>query len=222
MRLQLAVVIALALVVGVVAAGLVATGQRGDGEPPVPVTAGGSDEPATRVPPPPPPPAAAPRPRRGRAFPLAEAMKELDLVRPSRLKRAEDFTVKTPGGGAFRLADHRGKVVMVNFWATWCPPCLEEMPAMERLYRQHREAGFTLVAVSVDGDDKVVPPFVKKLGLTFPIGLDPGMDLANAYGVRALPSSFLVDREGNLVALAIGPRHWDDDASHSLVEGLVR
>ena len=111
---------------------------------------------------------------------------------------------------------------MVNFWATWCPPCLEEMPAMERLYRKHKDAGFTLVAISVDADPKKVKPFVSEHKLTMPIGVDPKMDLANTYGVRALPSSFMIGRDGNLAALAIGPRHWDNDAAHSLVEGMLR
>jgi len=170
------------------------------------------------------PPAAAPagRARGGRALPLAEAIKELDLIKPARTKPADDFAVPTPGGETFRLGDQRGKVVMVNFWATWCPPCLEEMPAMERLYRRHKDAGFTLVAISVDTDPKKVTPFVSAHKLTMPIGVDPKMDLANTYGVRALPSSFVVGRDGNLAALAIGPRHWDNDAAHSLVEGMLR
>ena len=160
--------------------------------------------------------------RRGRVLPLDEAVKELDLIRPARPKVADDFTVPTPAGATFRLGDQRGKVVMVNFWATWCPPCLEEMPAMERLYRRHKDAGFTLVAISVDADPKKVTPFVSEHKLTMPIGVDPKMELAQTYGVRALPSSFVVGRDGNLAALAIGPRHWDNDAAHSLVEGMLR
>jgi peroxiredoxin len=161
--------------------------------------------------------------RAGRArMSVADAIKELDLIKPARQKLADDFTVPTPGGDKFRLADQRGKVVMVNFWATWCPPCLEEMPAMERLYRKHKDAGFTLVAISVDADPGKVTPFVTEHKLTMPIGVDPRMDLANTYGVRALPSSFVVSRDGHLTALAIGPRHWDNTAAHALVEGLLR
>ena len=93
---------------------------------------------------------------------------------------------------------------------------------MERLYRQHKDAGFTLVAISVDADAGKIGPFLTAHKLTFPVGLDPRMDLANGYAVRALPSSFIVGRDGNLAALAIGPRHWDNDAAHSLVEGMVR
>lgn len=166
--------------------------------------------------------AVAPPPRAGRVLSLDAAIKELDLIRPSRQKAAEDFTAPLAGGRSFRLSEHRGKVVLINFWATWCPPCREEMPAMERLWRQHKGAGFVMVAVSVDADPKVVPPFVGEHGFTFQVALDPKMGVANAYGVRALPSSFLVDRQGKLAALALGPRAWDNDAAHSLVEALAR
>jgi peroxiredoxin len=153
---------------------------------------------------------------------LPDAIRELDLIKPARTKRAEDFSLSTPGSGKIRLFDYRGQVVLINFWATWCPPCLEEMPAMERLYRQHRDGGFALVAVSVDADSKVVAPFVTARKFSFPVALDPTMTMASAYGVRALPSSFIVARDGTLAALAIGPRHWDNDAAHSLIEGLAR
>jgi peroxiredoxin len=165
---------------------------------------------------------ASPRRRAGRVYDLEEAIKRLDLIKPARQKMAQDFTLPTPASATFKLSEHRGKVVMINFWATWCPPCLQEMPAMERLYRQHRDAGFEMVAVSVDTDAAKVKPFLAAHKFTFRVVLDPAMGLANTYGVRALPSSFLVDRTGALTALAIGPRHWDNDAAHSLVEAMVR
>jgi cytochrome c biogenesis protein CcmG, thiol:disulfide interchange protein DsbE len=152
---------------------------------------------------------------------LDEAVRELDLVRPPRVKRAEDFTVALLSGEPLKLSEQRGKPVMINFWATWCAPCREEMPAMERLYRRHREHGFVLLAVSVDTDAALVRPFLERHKLTFPVTLDSKMSLANAYSVRALPSSFLVDRDGNLAALALGPRAWDNRVAHSLVEGML-
>jgi peroxiredoxin len=153
---------------------------------------------------------------------LDAAIRELDLVKPSRAKAAEDFTLPALNGGTFSLADQRGKMVLVNFWATWCPPCLEEMPAMERLWQKHKDAGFVLVAVSVDADPKKVVPFVTEHKLTFPIAFDTKMSVAEKYGVRALPSSFILARDGMLAALALGPRHWDNKASHRLVETMVR
>jgi len=215
MRPLVAVVIVLALVIAAAAVGFLTGQPRHDAD-------ASASSPAVAPPASPPPAMASARPRPGKLLPLADAMKELELIRPSRAKLADDFTVKTPGGGTFRLSEHRGRVVMINFWATWCPPCLEEMPAMERLHQQHKDAGFTLVAISVDTDPAKVGPFLTSHKLTFPIGLDPRMDLANAYAVRALPSSFIVGRDGGLAALAIGPRHWDSNAAHSLVEGMAR
>lgn len=162
------------------------------------------------------------RARAGQVYGLDEAIKRLDLIKPARQKIADDFTLPTPGAAKFKLSEHRGKVVLINFWATWCPPCLQEMPAMDRLYRQHREAGFEMVAVSVDTDGGAVKPFLARHEFAFRVALDPTMGLANTYGVRALPSSFIVDRKGMLAALAIGPRHWDNAAAHSLVEAMVR
>lgn len=217
MRPLPAVLIALVLVLSATGLALFIAGPRPSSAPPALPR-------AAQAPPDPPPAATVPaKASAGPArMPLADAIKELDLIKPARTKAAEDFTVATPGGEKIRLADQRGKVVMINFWATWCPPCLEEMPAMERLYRAHRDAGFVLLAVSVDADPKKVTPFVTSHKLTMPIGVDPRMDLANAYGVRALPSSFVVGRDGNLAALAVGPRHWDNRAAHALVEGMLR
>jgi peroxiredoxin len=156
------------------------------------------------------------------ALALDAAARDLDLVRPPRPTLADDFTVTLVRGETFRLREQRGKPVLINFWATWCAPCREEMPAMERLYRRFREQGFVLLAVSVDADPAVVGPFLDTHKLTFPVAIDARMDLANQYRVRALPSSFIVDRERYLAALALGPRAWDTRPAHALVEGLLR
>jgi len=214
MRPLLAIVIALTLAAVAAAVGLFAGENRSGGEVSGPSPAVTVAGPAKAT--------VAAQPRAGRVLALADAIRELDLIKPARTKRAEDFSLNTPGSGKFRLFDHHGQVVLINFWATWCPPCLEEMPAMERLYRQHRDGGFTLVAVSVDADSKLVAPFLMARKFSFPVALDPSMHMANTYGVRALPSSFIVARDGTLAALAIGPRHWDNDAAHSLIEGLAR
>ncbi|MGH7306645.1 MAG: TlpA disulfide reductase family protein [Candidatus Rokuibacteriota bacterium] len=152
---------------------------------------------------------------------LDQAARELDLIRPPRPKQASDFSVSLLGGETLKLKGQRGKPVLMNFWATWCAPCREEMPAMERLYRKHRERGFVLLAVSVDTDAALVKPFLDQHKLTFPVTLDAKMDLANAYGVRALPASFLIDRHGYLTAVALGPRAWDNRAAHTLVERML-
>ena len=153
----------------------------------------------------------------------ADPFGALDLIRPSHVTAAPAFTVPRLDSGSVTLTELRGRVVFLNFWATWCPPCKEEMPSMERLYRRHNERGFTILAISIDSDgtDRVAA-FVKKLGLTFPIGLDPKLEVANRYTVRALPSSFLIDRQGNTVAVALGPRDWDGTAAQAVIEMLLR
>ena len=158
-----------------------------------------------------------------RAAPAGDPFAELALLRPSRPTAAQDFTVPSLTSRPLRLADFKGRVVFLNFWATWCPPCKEEMPSMERLYQRYKDRGFTIAAISIDsGGTHAVASFVKKLGLTFRIGLDPNLEVANRYTVRALPSSFLIDRHGNTVAVALGPRDWDGRAAHEVVESLLR
>jgi thiol-disulfide isomerase/thioredoxin len=157
-----------------------------------------------------------------RPLSVDEAMRELDLIKPPRARGVEDFTLPTPGGGQFRLSAHRGKVVFINFWATWCPPCREEMPSMERLYMRLRDRRFAMVAVSLDASSPVVTSYLAEGRFTFPVALDPKMDLANSYGVRALPATFIVDPRGELVAMALGPRSWDGPAAMALIEGVAR
>jgi peroxiredoxin len=166
-------------------------------------------------------PAASPRATAGKALTLDEAIRELELIRPPKPKFAEDFSLPTASGQTFKLSAQRGRPVFVNFWATWCPPCLEEMPALERLWRAQKSAGFVMLAVTVDANPKLATPFVERHGFTFTVGFDPKMELANTYGVRALPSSFVIDRDGRLAAVAIGPRAWDNVAAHALIERLA-
>ena len=205
-------VFAIVLVLAAVGVALYAAATAPTSERAAPITVRPSVESA-----PPPAPAA---PATGPSVDLA--LKHLDLIKPSRPKVAEDFALPTPDGASFRLAEQRGKVVLVNFWATWCPPCLEEMPAMERLWRRHKDAGFVLVAISLDADPKKVPPFVGARKFSFPVALDPKMAVAEKYGVRALPSSFVIDRQGMMAGVALGPRSWDDSAAHGLVQAMLR
>lgn len=156
------------------------------------------------------------------AGPAADPFHALDLIRPSRPIAAKDFAVPGLASATLRLSDFRGTARLVNFWATWCPPCKAEMPSMERLYRRYKARGFTVLAISLDTDTAAVAPFVRRFTLTFPIGLDPKLKVADDYTVRALPSSFLIDRTGTIVAVALGPRDWDGAAAHGVIEALLR
>ena len=156
------------------------------------------------------------------ALPAAEdSYAALALMRVTPTGAAKDFTTPAPGGGTVSLAHYRGRVVFLNFWATWCPPCLVEMPAMERLYGRLRDKGFVVLAISLDADEAAVTPFLKEHGLTFPVGLDPKQRVGILYGVRALPSTFLLDRKGRVVAQALGPREWDGPAALAVIDALL-
>jgi peroxiredoxin len=124
---------------------------------------------------------------------------------------APDFVLPALDGPEVGLQALRGRVVLVNFWATWCKPCEDEMPAMQRLYTALGAGDrFELLAVSVDEADDEVRAFRDRLGLTFPILLDPGKRAANAYHTFRFPESWLVGPDGVVVARYVGPREWDD------------
>jgi len=157
-------------------------------------------------------------------FVLAEdPVAALSLIRPRPAKEAPDFQARTPDDHLLRLADYKGKVVFLNFWATWCEPCREEMPGMERLHRAYKDRGLVVLAVSLDSQGaSVVNPFVRKLGLTFSVALDPKMAVRERYGVWAVPSTFIIDRAGKRVLFANGSREWDSKAAHALMESLLK
>lgn len=115
-------------------------------------------------------------------------------------------------GGAVRLSDFRGRVVLVNFWATWCKPCEDEMPAMEKLYRELHPRGFELLAISVGEEASVVKAFRDGLGVTFPILLDGDKTVSSTWQTYAFPESLLVDRDGVILERYVGPREWDAPA----------
>lgn len=144
------------------------------------------------------------------------------LPRPGRVE-APDFLLKTLDGQNRSLQQDRGKVVLMNFWATWCPPCIREMPAMQRLYDKFRAQGLEIVAVSVDqGNPDAVRKFSESLKLNFPVVLDPEQVTKQAYQVRALPTTYLIDRKGRVVAVGMGAREWDGESAFGLVEHLLK
>ncbi|HET9590667.1 MAG TPA: TlpA disulfide reductase family protein, partial [Anaerolineales bacterium] len=105
---------------------------------------------------------------------------------------APDFELKTPAGETMKLSDLRGQAVLINLWATWCPPCRAEMQTMEKVYNEYKEQGFTVLAVNMtyQDDPLAVVPFLDEQGLTFPVLLDETGEMAHAYQLRSLPSSF--------------------------------
>jgi peroxiredoxin len=122
---------------------------------------------------------------------------------------APTFSLPTLDGGAVDLTTLRGKVVVVNFWATWCPPCVEEMPSLEKLHRALGPEGLVVLGVSVDEDEAALRSFIQKVGVTFPTLRDPGgRGPSTAYRTTGYPETFVLDPQGVLLDKYIGPAEW--------------
>jgi len=114
------------------------------------------------------------------------------------------LTLEDLSGLPVSLDDYLGKVVLVNLWATWCPPCREEMPVLQTFYEDHKVDGFVLVAINQEEPREVVEPFVKEFGLTFPVWLDLDYQAEQEFNTNSLPSSFVVDRTGRVRLMWFG------------------
>jgi peroxiredoxin len=119
---------------------------------------------------------------------------------------APDFSLKTTLGGSVTLSELRGQAVLVNLWATWCPPCRAEMPAIEKMYREYKDRGFIVLAVNMtrQDDPAQVAPFADEYNLTFPILLDESGEVAALYQLNSLPSSFFINRDGIIEEVVVG------------------
>jgi len=156
---------------------------------------------------------------------LAQAqapLANLLLVPEPERHAAPAFTIENLRGGDVTLADYKGKLVLLNFWATWCAPCLKEMPSMEKLWQKYKEQGLVVVAVSVDeGYKKRIQTFLKLYDLSFPVLLDPESEVSDLYKVSGIPASFLIDRNGKIISRLVGEADWFSDDAIQLVEDLL-
>lgn len=119
---------------------------------------------------------------------------------------APDFTLRALDGQTYHLAELRGQAIIVNLWATWCPPCRAEMPTLQKLYSEYQKEGLIVLAVNSTVQDQPakIPDFVRQYGLTFPILLDEQGEVSRAYQLRSLPSSYFIDRDGRIREVVIG------------------
>jgi thiol-disulfide isomerase/thioredoxin len=134
---------------------------------------------------------------------------------------ADDFELSSLTGGKVKLSSYRGRVVFLNFWATWCPPCRAEMPSMERLHALLRDRGLEIVAVDLQEPKDTVQKFVKDNALTFTILLDPQAAVGGAWGAQSIPTTYLIDRKGAILARSVGSREWDSADMVSLFETIL-
>ncbi len=135
---------------------------------------------------------------------------------------APGFQLTSLDGKQISLSDFRGKIVMVHFWATWCPPCVEEIPTLDRLYHNLADKDFVLLAVSVDeGGAGAVSSFLQRNRLTLPVLLDPSHSVSSLYGTFKFPETYLVDRNGKVRYKVIGPQDWTAPESIRVISDMI-
>lgn len=155
------------------------------------------------------------------AYAEHSAFDKMGVVRPKTSESAPDFVAKNLKGQDVKLSDFNGKVVLLNFWATWCGACMEEMNSMQNLYSNLQADGVEVLAVSIDrwNEDRI-QEYVKKNKLTFPVLLDQDQKVRKKYHVMGLPTSYLIDGEGKIRGYASGARTWDSTDSQELFLSL--
>jgi len=135
---------------------------------------------------------------------------------------APDFALKSSTGENLRLSEYRGNVVMINFWATWCGPCRQEMPLLDELYTRYERVGFSLLGVNIDDDSRRAMQMVEDLGVSFPVLFDVRKEVSKLYEVEAMPVTVLVDREGNVRYVHHGYKSGYEDKYLDQVRSLLR
>jgi peroxiredoxin len=155
------------------------------------------------------------------AEPMPEGLAALELA-PVPRAAAPAFALRTLDGRSLSLATLRGDVVLVYFWATWCPYCRKELPTtMEELARRYRDQRLTVLAVNIEEGADTVGPWVRRHGVTVPVLLDADGEVASEYRVTATPTAVLIDREGRMLARAVGTRAWTGERGRALWDALL-
>jgi peroxiredoxin len=135
---------------------------------------------------------------------------------------APSFTLAALSGQQAALSQYKGQVVMVNFWATWCGPCQQEMPLLDQMYKKYKPAGFTLIGVNVDKEAPAVRELMARKPVSFPVLLDPANQVSKAYHVDEMPSSVLIDRKGEIRYIHRGYRPGDENEYQDRIRQLIR
>jgi peroxiredoxin len=135
---------------------------------------------------------------------------------------APDFSLPARDGSKVQLSDLKGEVVMINFWASWCGPCRQEMPLLEQIQEKYEPLGFTMLGVNVEPDSAEAEKFLKSVQVSFPILFDRENSVSARFGVEAMPSSVLIDREGNVRHVHRGYKPGDEAVYADLIRGLVK
>jgi len=153
--------------------------------------------------------------------PLTSLLKALDIRGYPSGTMPPHFSARTLDARELSLADLRGRVVVLNFWASWCLECRPEMPVLERLHRDFGSRGLAVIGINAGEDLATARRYADDFRLSFPLVLDPGRKINVLYGVIGLPATFLVGRDGRAVALAVGPREWASAPARAIIEALL-
>ncbi|MBW2435139.1 MAG: TlpA family protein disulfide reductase [Deltaproteobacteria bacterium] len=145
----------------------------------------------------------------------------MGILKMPHATRPLEIQLKDISGNTVSLSDFRGKIVFLNFWATWCPACVVEMPSMEKLHHRFKNQDFVMIAVNMQESAMRVKSFFEKLQLSFTALLDTSGEVAAGMAVTALPTTYFMDKEGGIIGVALGPREWDNRASIELFEFLI-
>jgi len=135
---------------------------------------------------------------------------------------APDFTLKSLEGSNLRLEEYRGQVVLINFWASWCGPCRQEMPLLDRLHHRYEDTGFAVLGVNVEGEAAPAQEIVDKTNVTFPILIDDGQKVSELYNLQAMPSTVVIDRDGVVRYIHLGYKPGDEAKYVEVVKKLIR
>lgn len=135
---------------------------------------------------------------------------------------APDFTLKSESGDNVRLSEQRGKVVMLNFWASWCGPCRQEMPLLDDMYKRYNKAGFMFYAVNVEQDTVAAKKLIKDLGVSVPVLYDPDSKVSKLYNVDAMPTTVVIDKKGEVRYVNRGYKSGDENKYRDQIKELIR
>jgi len=154
----------------------------------------------------------------------SHASDQLRMDTPKITRPAPDFTLHDLAGRTVQLSDYTGKVVLLNFWASFCAPCIEEMPSLQQLWETYGPDEFAVIGVAVDRETKpvAVEKFIEKFQLSFPIPLDPLGNVREAYEITKLPITYLINQDGQFIGRFIGERDWSSPAAHRTIKKLIQ
>jgi thiol-disulfide isomerase/thioredoxin len=152
---------------------------------------------------------------------LGRRFKEMGVLQIPPAAVPVEIQLKDPTGRLTSLSEFRGKIVFINFWTTWCPACVIEMPSMEKLHQKFKDKDFAMVAVNLQESEAKVLKFFRQYKLTFTTLLDSTGDVGAAFGIRAIPTTFILDKNGIIIGKVMGPREWDSRDSFALFEYLT-